>query len=233
LNTGTHSSSETRELPSPYLVWQLIDSAFPTGGFAHSGGVEAAVQLGIVRDVDSLKAVLLDLIAQWGSQSAPLVAGAFVAEDPLIELDAWCEALLIGNAPAARASRAQGTALLMAADGLSPQVGELRSELRSTKSPGHLAVILGAVGQRLGLDQATCLQIGAFLALRGALSAAIRLNVIGPLAAQAVQADCAAALAVAVNHGINTPWRNAATSRPALELWQGHHDRLYSRLFQS
>jgi len=31
-----------------WLIWQLIDSAFPSGGFAHSGGLEAAVQAGIV-----------------------------------------------------------------------------------------------------------------------------------------------------------------------------------------
>ena len=31
-----------------FLVWQLIDSAFPSGGFAHSGGLEATVQHGHV-----------------------------------------------------------------------------------------------------------------------------------------------------------------------------------------
>ena len=31
-----------------WLLWQLADSAFPTGGFAHSGGLEAAWQNGEV-----------------------------------------------------------------------------------------------------------------------------------------------------------------------------------------
>src|SRR5437764_980339 len=36
-------------LSDDFTIWQLIDSAFPTGGFAHSSGLEAAWQHGEVR----------------------------------------------------------------------------------------------------------------------------------------------------------------------------------------
>ena len=29
-----------------WLIWQMVDTAFPSGGFAHSAGLEAAVQWG-------------------------------------------------------------------------------------------------------------------------------------------------------------------------------------------
>lgn len=215
------------------LVWQLVDSAFPTGGFAHSGGIEAAVQLGAVRERDDLVSFLQDSIAQWASQSAPLTGGAYDDPNAVPIIDRWAEALLAGNAVALRASRAQGMAFLMAGEAIDAGIAELRLTLRAAGSPTHLAVVLGACGRLLGIDRTSTLAIGGFLVLRGALSAAIRLNVIGPLAAQGVQAACADQLASAVQRAETTSWQDAASTRPFLELEQGHQDRLYSRLFQS
>ena len=36
----------TTSFPSDWIIWQMLDSGLPTGGFAHSYGLEAAVQLG-------------------------------------------------------------------------------------------------------------------------------------------------------------------------------------------
>ena len=35
-----------------WIVWQLADATFPSGGFAHSGGLEAVVQWGQIPDAE-------------------------------------------------------------------------------------------------------------------------------------------------------------------------------------
>ena len=42
--------SGSKEAHMLYLEWQLMDSAFPIGGFAHSSGLEAAYQMGFLKD---------------------------------------------------------------------------------------------------------------------------------------------------------------------------------------
>ncbi len=69
--------------------------------------------------------------------------------------------------------------------------------------------------------------------LRGWISAAVRLNIVGPLEGQTIQHQLAdAAEAVATRFG-EVALDDVAQTAPLLDLWQGTQDRLYSRLFQS
>lgn len=220
-------------MSSPWLLYQLADSAFPTGGFAHSAGIEAAVQVGEIRDEPSLRAALIDVLRQWSGQAAPFCRAAVEGATSVTELMESCDALLLGNTPAWRASQAQGQALLMAATALRSDLGDLRRELTTAGLPQHLAVAFGCCGRALGLGATATVELFAFTTLRSAMSAAVRLNVIGPLAAQALQHGLAADLDCCVADANRRDWREAASCRPLFEVWHGHHDRLYSRLFQS
>ena len=209
----------------------LADSGFPTGGFVHSGGLEAAWQLD--RCGGDLAGWLRASLHQYAQQALPLVVAAVRAPDRLIELDALADAWL-ANATANRASRAQGAAWLTTAGTAFPEAGiaALRTRLRRAGSPGHLAPVLGAILAALDLDEATARRLATFLHLRGQLSAAIRLNAIGPQAAQAVQATLEADLEAAATAPADDPDAIAATA-PMIELAAMAHDRLYSRLFSS
>src|SRR5260221_13578088 len=96
-----------------WLIWQLIDSAFPTGGFAHSLGLEAAWQHGEVRNRAELISFIEASLQQLGHAALPFVPAAFDEPKKLAEFDQLCDAFTT-NHVANRASRAQGRAVLTA-----------------------------------------------------------------------------------------------------------------------
>src|SRR3954471_17932815 len=137
-----------------FLIWQLVDSGFPAGGFAHSGGLETSVRHGHVRDTESLRAFARRSMAQAGHAALPLVTAAHRNVRDLGELDALCDVFLISPV-ANRASRAQGRALLMSAARSFPHItfSSLEARVRREQLPTHHAPIFGAVLNLLGADR--------------------------------------------------------------------------------
>ena len=87
-----------------WLTWQIVDSAFPTGAFAHSFGLEAAWQHGEIRHAGELRQFLKAAVQQAAFGSLPLVNAAYREPDRLEAFDARADAFLL-NHVANRASR--------------------------------------------------------------------------------------------------------------------------------
>jgi urease accessory protein len=215
------------------LLWQLIDSAFPSGGFAHSAGLEACVQHGFVTP-DDLLAFARHSLVQAGSSSLPLVTAAHRHSEDLAALDELAEVFL-SNAVANRASRAQGRALLTSVTRAfgTPAIAAIERRVRETSLDGHYAPIFGAVFSVLGVPVGDTQRAFLFIALRGVASAAVRLGIVGTYDAQALQASVAADLGRIIDQYGNLGPRDIAQTAPLIDLLQSTHDRLYSRLFQS
>lgn len=208
-----------------FLLWQLADSAFPTGGFAHSAGLEAAWQNGYVRHRGDLREWLTASLRQVSRAALPLVNVAHAAPGRLAEVDQLCDAFT-SNHVANRASRLQGRALVAATQRI------FKVELPVTPF-AHLAPVFGAATGLLGLPSAETIRLFVFMHLRSALAAAVRLNIVGPMEGQAIQFDLSAEAEAVVRAGASLGLDDLAQTAPLLDLWQGTQDRLYSRLFQS
>ena len=202
---------------------QLADSAFPTGSFAHSLGLEALSQLGLVRGAEALAARLAELVWNAATGALPFLNAAYMAD--WTAADQACEVFLSSQV-ANRASRAQGRAFLMAAEAmLSVEVGVARH--------AHVAPAMGAVLARMGVALDDARHLLLFGSVRAALSAAVRLGVVGPLHAQGLLYRLHPLLADALAATAGWGTDDAVVVSPLVELAQSAQDRLYSRLFQS
>ena len=216
-----------------WLVWQLVDSAFPAGGFAHSYGLEAAYQQREV-DAGSLPAFVRDAVAQAGHGGLPFVLAAFDDPHSIGLIDERCEAFL-RNAVTNRASRVQGRAWLGTVERSFPrdEVRDIVAFVKLRATCRHFGPIFGATLNALHIERDDAARLFLFGAARGTLSAAVRLGITGTNDAQRMLSERGEDLNRTIERCSDLSIDHAAQTSPLIDLWQASHDRLYSRLFQS
>lgn len=219
------------------MNWQLLqiaDSAFPTGGFAHSSGLEAAIHHGRARTADGLAEYVRESLWNVGRASLPFVAAAFDAPGEVWALDAWVDATLTSHV-ANRASRTQGRTFLAtcARTFEEPAIAVLAARARTREAAAHLAPMFGASLASLGALRRDALALHLYVALRGVMSAAVRLGIVGPHEAQRLQRRHGDTLDAVLAECATLAPEDAAVVAPLLDVMGATHDRLYVRLFQS
>jgi urease accessory protein len=210
----------------------LADSSFPSGGFGHSGGLEAAWQLGEVRSSAELAQFIQANVAQTSSAALPFLNEAYFEPERIEGLDMLYDVFL-SNHVANRASRAQGQGWLIALERAFalPQITALREKVLA--QPGHFAPVFGAASALLCISHGSAQRLFLFLAVRGLVTSAVRLGIVGPLEAQGIQFHLMPEAEVLCARCAKLRVADAAQTAPLLDILHGAHDRLYSRLFQS
>lgn len=162
----------------------LSDGRFPSGGHAHSGGLEEAVADGRVGDLDTLAGFLSGRLATVGLAAAALAAAACGGRHPWRLLDAEAEARIAS--PALRAtSRRQGRQLMRTA--LAVWGGEALNALDALAPGGpHHPVALGAVSAAAGMSAGQAAAGAAYGSVVGPATAAVRLLSLDPIAVHAL-----------------------------------------------
>ena len=217
-------------LPSnDWLVWQLADSAFPTGSFAHSAGLEAAWQCGQIRSSSELQGFIEATLTQLAHAALPFVLSAYDSPERLVELDRRSDAF-ISNHVANRASRLQGQALAT----IFQRILDCSSDLfQDSKLFLHYAPVFGVVMRSLDVERETTCRLFFFTVARGLISAAVRLGIVGPMEGQGIQSRFASLVERLISEGQDLSVDDIAQTAPIFDICHGMHDRLYSRLFQT
>ena len=167
---------------------QQADSAFPSGSFAFSHGIEGLAGLGTRFDVRSLAGVFEAVLRhRWaGCDRVALFRGWHCAADSvgLLRIDQAVEAATLPET-LRQCSRGNGAALLSAHARIgTPSATALRGALSRGDILGHLAPLQGVLWRALGLGAEEAILVSGYTTLTALASAAVRLGCIGALAAQ-------------------------------------------------
>ena len=216
----------------------LADGRFPAGGHAHSGGVEAAVADGRVRDPGTLADFCRGRLHTTGLVAAALAAAATAGADPL-GLDDAADART-PSAALRTVSRRLGRQLLRAARAVWP--APALDDLAAARPRGaHQCVVLGVTAAAAGLVPLDAAHAAAYDCVSAPAAAAVRLLALDPFHAAAVlarlapevDAVAAAAERAATRCLTDGPAALPAPSAPLLDLAAELHATWPVRLFAS
>jgi urease accessory protein len=221
----------------------LVDGRTPTGGHAHSGGLEAAVALGLVCDAVSLHGWLTGRLETVGRVDAAFSAAwwalAVAGETagpawPTLVDEYWA------RTPAAAlraASRAQARGVLRAGWAMWPGPGVAAASDVPGGAPWPLALAAVAADGGVGLDEVTLAAASA--AVTGPAWASTRLLGLDPyevarcLAQLAVRVEAVASASRRWGCGSLDPTDLPAGSAPLLDIGAERHATWEVRLFAS
>jgi urease accessory protein len=231
-------NSASSEFPWLARLLQVNDSAFPTGGYAHSYGFEQIVRFGLVHDAESMLHYLEHHL--WPTLihfELPVVRFAQEAalrddEVDLVALDACVDATKTAR-ELREASRSTGRQRLHALgeNNASPILNRFALAVQEGRSHGHHTVVYG-IGLA-ALPQQAVLTSWAFQSLSAVCLSAPKLLRIGQNAAQRVLTNLLSpmeenvALALAVDRD-ELGWFD-----PLVEIASMQHEIAYERLFIS
>ncbi|XP_037513862.1 uncharacterized protein LOC119390342 [Rhipicephalus sanguineus] len=216
---------------------QISDSAFPTGSFAHSAGLEAAYQRGFLTTSEKVEEFLLASVENVGSFSVPFVREArqlWTDLEAIRALDRLLNASL-SNHVANRASTQQGRSLIQTACATykDAKLTEVQNWIYDGKLIGHQAVMYGIVCAFLGVPEDQAVMSFLFNSLRTTLAAAVRLGAVGTLEGQRMQFKLQSRIPEIIERHKHRTSDSAANVFPLVDVMQSSHDQLFARMFYS
>ncbi|WP_416795602.1 urease accessory protein UreF [Ciceribacter azotifigens] len=210
------------------MAW--LSPAFPVGGFAYSGGLEAAIQSGHVSSAETLKDWLLTLLRNGSLRNdAVLLAEAHRAaadDERLLEVAELATALA-GSAERHLEISRQGAAFLAAA---SAWPGSVSAALGDGTA---YSVAVGAVAASNGVGLAETAAAFLHAAVSQLVSVAIRLGVLGQSQGVALLSALEEVIAEQTEKAVSSTLEDLGSATLVADLMSLRHETQHSRLFLS
>ncbi len=218
---------------------RFVDSFFPSGGYAYSSGLEAAVQGGAVKDSTQLARYVEDLLRGGISRREAVVVAvahkaAMTGKPQLVlTIDAELDAMKVGR-ESRLASRQMGKQVIRAAaeqfEGCAV-LQQFHAKVEGGHTPGHLPVCVGITLAACGWTRQETVVAFLYQATVGLVSAAMKLLPIGQREGQRLLEKWSPLL---TELSRNTNAMSVMVSwSPVQDIYAMRHARLESRLFRS
>jgi urease accessory protein len=219
---------------------QCADSSYPTGSYAHSGGLEGLVQAGVVRDAHSLGRHLhLAVLPALQQVDLPLAAHAWRA----LALPDWSR---VGELCVLSSALRPARELRLASERTGRQRAELLAHLHPDslatayyaaatqhRWPGSLPVAAALEGRLWGAPEEAVLVSFGYTTLSGLLAAAMKLLRLGQNAAQGLLTGALRELPAIIATARQLPTSELGWFNPWLDIASARHESADHRLFIS
>lgn len=218
---------------------RFVDSFFPSGGYAYSSGLEAAVQGGAVRNAEELSRYVLESLTTGMGEREAVVVGmaheAYLAGslEMAFKADHSLEAMQLGR-ESRIASRQMGRQVIrLAAEQRGRQllIDDYLAAVEAERTPGHLAVAVGLTLASAGWSKEDTIASFLYQTATGFVAAAMKLMPLGQREGQRLLESW---LEVIERVSRNAADRHVLQSwSPVQDIYAMRHSRLESRLFRS
>lgn len=221
---------------------RFLDSFFPSGGFAYSSGLEAAVQGGAVSNGRDLSLYVQDWL-RGGLASREAVAVRLAHEavtsrrlDPALCADRELDAMKLGR-ESRLASRQMGRQVARIATDQADQMNgrpvlrQYSAALDAGTTAGHLPVVLGLVLGACGWNRQEAVAGYLYHAAVGLASAAMKVLPVGQRETQQLLHEWTGVI-VSLSRSAAGPAQMSSWT-PVQDIYAMRHARLESRLFRS
>lgn len=242
-NEDLKKHSSTKDISTnPWLLHliQIHDTAFPTGSYAHSFGMETYIQENTIRSEKDLEEFCdMYLFDNMGSGDAIIVKEAHkLAKEAdvegLIRLEKICHAMKL--APEARkGSSMLGRQFFQTVTPLNDHelLKQWQEKLKNKEVEGHYPVVYGIYTAILGVNVETALETFLYSSLTSLVQNAVRAVPLGQMGGVQTVYNTLPIIQKTVVDVMNKTLDDLDNNSIALEIASMKHEFLYSRMFIS
>ncbi|KXH80976.1 urease accessory protein UreF [Sporosarcina sp. HYO08] len=219
---------------------QIHDTAFPTGSFAHSFGMETYIQENVIRKEDDLREFCdMYLRQNLASTDAILVKEAYrLAKEQdkqgLIRLENICHAIKL-SPETRKGSAMMGRQFLQTVHSLNDE--ELLTfwyeKLKNKEIKGHFPIVYGIYTALLGIDLKMSLETFLYSSITSLVQNAVRAIPLGQTSGVQTIFSLLPVIQETASHVMTLDLDDLDNNSVALEIASMKHEFLHSRLFIS